>query len=518
MNNKTKVISLACAIFGVAAIIIAFILMNNTKYTVTFDSDGGTLITEQVIKKGEMVSKPVNPVKEGYSFVRWDYQNREYDFTSPVSEDMTLKAIWDEVITVVKYKVSFTVGDVVKEMEISDFSDVEIDSLGFDEKDGFEIVWYVDGEEYDFTKPLKEDVKLEGKYVKVETVTVKFNSNGGTKVDNQKVKKGEKVIEPRNVTKYGFILDGWYINSKKYDFNEEVTKGITLYAKWKEDTSIPRYTVKFDSNKGSNVSSQKVIENQTATAPKNPTRSGYKFVEWQLNGKKYDFKTKVSEDITLKAVWKELAKYTVKFDSDGGSGVSSSTVTEGSTVSKPADPKKDGYTFKEWQLDEKTFDFKTKITKNITLKAVYTVNVNKYTVTFDSGIASQTVEEGKLAKKPADPKKDGYTFKGWKTSDGTPYTFTEPVKGNVSLTAIWEKVEVKDEYTITATRVDAYSPDSILKVFKNNSQISVKEIKYNDGVHLCNGDNLVVTTHDLDGENTFIVVLNDGTSVKATLK
>ena len=453
MSKKTKVIALACAIFGVAAIIIAIILINNQKYTVTFDSDGGTVILDQVVKKGDTVSKPVDPIKEGYSFVRWEYENIEYDFTKPVYEDMTLKAIWDEVVAIVKYKVSFTVDDVVKEMEISSFSDVEIDSLGFEEKDGYELVWYLDDEEYDFEKPLTEDVRLEGKYVKVETVTVKFNSNGGTKVDNQKVKKGEKAIEPKNITKYGFIFDGWYINSKKYDFDTPVTKGITLYAKWSEDTNIPRYTVKFDSNKGSNVSSQRVIEDKTATAPKNPTRSGYKFVEWQLNGKKYDFKTKVTKDITLKAVWKELEKFTVTFDSDNGTKVQSQTITEGNTAKEPSKPTKDGYTFKEWQLDGKTFSFKTKITKNITLKAVYTKN---------------------------------------------------PVK--------------LDEYTITATRADNYSPDSILKVFKNGSQISVKEIKYNDGVHLCNGSKLVVATSDIAGEKTFIVVLNDGTSVKATRK
>ena len=129
MSKKTKVIALACAVFGVAAIIIAFILMNNTEYKVTFDSDGGTSVLEQVVKKGEMVSKPNNPVKEGYSFERWEYQNREYDFTSPVTEDMILKAIWGEVVVeTTKYKVSFTFGDVVKEMEISDFNNIEIDS------------------------------------------------------------------------------------------------------------------------------------------------------------------------------------------------------------------------------------------------------------------------------------------------------------------------------------------------------------------------------------------------------
>ena len=39
--------------------------------------------------------------------------------------------------------------------------------------------------------------------------------------------------------------------------------------------------------------------------PANPTRSGYTFVEWQLNGKAYNFNSKVSGNITLKATWKQ---------------------------------------------------------------------------------------------------------------------------------------------------------------------------------------------------------------------
>lgn len=66
------------------------------------------------------------------------------------------------------------------------------------------------------------------------------------------------------------------------------------------------YTVKFDSNGGSKVGSVKVKEGYGFTKPSNPTRKGYKFVEWQLNGKKYDFKSKVSKNVTLKAKWEKV--------------------------------------------------------------------------------------------------------------------------------------------------------------------------------------------------------------------
>ena len=63
------------------------------------------------------------------------------------------------------------------------------------------------------------------------------------------------------------------------------------------------YTVIFDSNEGSYVASQKVESGKTATKPADPTRNGFTFTGWQLNGKAYDFKTPVTADIRLKATW-----------------------------------------------------------------------------------------------------------------------------------------------------------------------------------------------------------------------
>ena len=62
-------------------------------------------------------------------------------------------------------------------------------------------------------------------------------------------------------------------------------------------------------------------------------------------------------------------KYTVTFDSDGGTDVSSVTILENETIKKPSDPTKEGYTFDGWYNGDVKFDFKTKITKNLTLKA-----------------------------------------------------------------------------------------------------------------------------------------------------
>ena len=68
------------------------------------------------------------------------------------------------------------------------------------------------------------------------------------------------------------------------------------------------YTVTFNSNGGSSVASQTVNYNEKATQPNNPTREGYTFVGWQLNGNTYDFNIVVNGNITLTAVWDKILK------------------------------------------------------------------------------------------------------------------------------------------------------------------------------------------------------------------
>ena len=55
-----------------------------------------------------------------------------------------------------------------------------------------------------------------------------------------------------------------------------------------------------------------------------------------------------------------------------------------------------------------------------------------------TAVDDQRVELGKAAVKPAAPKKDGYTFKGWEFN-GEPYDFTEEVNEEITLTAKWER-------------------------------------------------------------------------------
>ncbi len=77
----------------------------------------------------------------------------------------------------------------------------------------------------------------------VSRYTVKFDTDGGTKIANESVTRNSKVAEPTAPTKDGYTFNGWYTDeelTEKYDFNSKVTKSFTLYAKWeKHDDEQP---------------------------------------------------------------------------------------------------------------------------------------------------------------------------------------------------------------------------------------------------------------------------------------
>jgi uncharacterized repeat protein (TIGR02543 family) len=66
-----------------------------TTYTVTFDSDGGTDIDAVTVDENATVAAPADPTREGDTFNGWYTVDGElYDFTTPVTADITLTAKW----------------------------------------------------------------------------------------------------------------------------------------------------------------------------------------------------------------------------------------------------------------------------------------------------------------------------------------------------------------------------------------------------------------------------------------
>lgn len=131
---------------------------------------------------------------------------------------------------------------------------------------------------------------------------------------------------------------------------------------------IGAYTVTFQSEGGSEVASQ-IRANTPAARPADPTKEGYTFIGWYNGESEWDFETPVTADLTLTAKW-QINRYTITFDTAGGSEVPSITQDYGTAITAPANPTKTGYTFAGWDKTIPT----TMPAGNMTITARWTEN------------------------------------------------------------------------------------------------------------------------------------------------
>ena len=490
------------------------------EYTVTFDSQGGTAVASQRVEEGKKAIKPADPTKADSVFVCW-YQNDKntpYKFDELVTEDITLKALWKEsgkkehTVTFDADGGTLSNGQSILKVKVD--HGARAPKPGDPRKANYKFTgWLLNGKEYKFTEEVKEDITLVAQWKsKLDEYTVTFDANGGT-LDNGestktvKVDKDTKVKEPTEPKKEGYTFKGWYQTGKtdKYEFNTPVTENITLVAKWEKSTpTTTEYKVTFDANGGKFSDGKETRDVQVAkdgkvTKPVDPEKPGFDFVEWQLNDEAYDFiNTPVTENITLKAVWKEkqgVLHYTVTFDANGGTlstGGASQTVkiAKNEKVKEPKAPEKQGFEFNGWHHNGQPYNFALPVTEDITLVAQWAVKSGQeeFTVTFDAaggkfsdGKTQREVPVAKNGKvtKPADPEMPGSDFVEWQLN-GAAYDFTSQVTENITLVAVWKKSHEETQYTVTfdSDGGTPVSPQIVKKGEKANEPADPKKANY----------------------------------------
>ncbi len=254
----------------------------------------------------------------------------------------------------------------------------------------------------------KKDEPKKPPVVETEKFSITFDTQGGGTIQSQTVEKGKNVVKPADPVREGYIFKGWYKEAtctNEWNFaTDTVTKAITLYAKWekKANPAPTTYKVSFDSQEGSSVAQITVEENGKIEKPTDPTREDYTFKGWYKEDactNEWNFATDiVTKDITLYAKWeKDIITYQVSFDSQKGSSVAEITVEENGKVEKPADPTREGYTFKGWYKETdctNEWDFSTDIVvEDITLYAKWSrVGVADGKI-FMNGVEHSTIKE-----------------------------------------------------------------------------------------------------------------------------
>ena len=442
--------------------------------TVSIQTDKGSVegATPLPIKATRNSSVTVNAVAaSGYEFLGWkkaspyvqDFVATTASYTFNINEELYLYAVFQEAANVPTYTVSFAANGGTGTMaDVTGISgEYTLPANGFTAPNGMQFkAWSVGGA----VKAVDDKITVTANTTVTaiwEAVEYNVTVTGGTAsvgagTPITKATMGTTVTLIAGQAPAGQEFDKWVVNGVVVaDANSATTTfvmpagNVTAEATYK-DIPVVTYTVTFDSAGGSAVTAQTIEAGQKATKPADPTKAGYDFKGWTLNGSAYDFNTAVNGNITLVATWEQQqvvpTVYTVTFDSNGGSAVTAQNIEEGQKATKPADPTKSGYDFKGWTLNGSAYDFNTAVNGDITLVATWEqqqVVPTIYTVTFDSNggsaVTAQNIEAGQKATKPADPTKSGYDFKGW-TLNGSAYDFNTAVNGDITLVATWETI------------------------------------------------------------------------------
>lgn len=208
------------------------------------------------------------------------------------------------------------------------------------------------------------------------------NYKGADAIDEQWVEWGTAIDSGAvpTPTREGYNFAGWYADPEctvAYDFSAAMAHGAVAYAKWEEQRTV---TVSFETNGGTAVESQTVDEGGTIAKPAtDPVREGFRFTGWYADAAcntPFDFTQAINQDTTtVYAGW--VAQRTLAFDTDGGNTIASATYDDGIAPAKPADPVREGYTFKGWYDDAactQEFDFSKAMTQDATAYAKWEKN------------------------------------------------------------------------------------------------------------------------------------------------
>ena len=424
---------------------------NTNKYTITFDTNGGSEIAPITQDYGTQIAAPANPTRKGYTFKGWD---KEIPETMP-AENITVKAQWK----INQYTITFDTNGGSEIAPITQDYGTKITAPDNPTRKGYTFKGW--DKEIPETMPA-ENITVKAQW-EINQYTITFDTNGGSEIAPITQDYGTEITAPDNPTRKGYTFKGW----DKEIPETMPAENITVKAQWE----INQYTIAFDTNGGSEIAPITQDYGTEITAPDNPTRKGYTFKGWD----KEIPKTMPAENMTVKAQW-EINQYTIAFDTNGGSEIAPITQDYGTEITAPDNPTRKGYTFKGWDKEIP----ETMPAENITVKAQW--EINQYTITFDtnggSEIAPITQDYGTEITAPDNPTRKGYTFRGWDKE----IPKTMPAE-NITITARWKDTEKPTgEIIIGTNKWNEFLNELTFGIFfKNTQEVTINAVD-NSGV------------------------------------
>lgn len=208
-----------------------------------------------------------------------------------------------------------------------------------------------------------------------KSYTVKF-VDGESEIKSVSVEEGKTIADadvPADLTKDGYVFEGWYVGDVAFDKSAAITADVTYSAKW---TKL--HTVKFvDGDETIKTATVKDGEKlKDADVPADLTASGKAFEGWFDGTTAFDKDATITADKTFAAKWVGLFNVTFK---NGEETIKVAQVKDGAVIAAadiPEDPTDDNYAFIGWFVGETAYDSSAAVTSDIVVNAKFG-NINK---------------------------------------------------------------------------------------------------------------------------------------------
>lgn len=210
-----------------------------------------------------------------------------------------------------------------------------------------------------------------------KSYTVKF-VDGESEVKSVSVEEGKTIADadiPADLTKDGYVFEGWFVGDVAFDKSAAITADVTYSAKW---TKL--HTVKFvDGDETIKTATVKDGEKLTdADVPADLTATGKAFEGWFDGTTAFDKDATITADKTFAAKWVGLFNVTFK---NGEETIKVAQVKDGAVIAAadiPEDPTDDNYAFIGWFVGETAYDSSAAVTSDIVVSAKFSTIYKSY--------------------------------------------------------------------------------------------------------------------------------------------
>jgi uncharacterized repeat protein (TIGR02543 family) len=414
-------------------------------YTITFNTHDGSPVEAITGNEGEKVEQPDPPTRVGYTFLGWfgaETDGTPYEWPYTLTANVTMHAQWKANNIPQQVTLTFDAHDGSPVVTIAGNVGETVEQPPDPIRVGFTFQgWYsaeTGGTRYSWPQTLSVSVTMHARWRDVNEpppaqYTLSFDVHGGSETVSITGSEDDPVIKPPDPTRPGYAFTGWYsaeTGGIRYAWPHTLEADLTMHAQWWNSSTTPpdKYAITFDTHGGSVVDTIAGYAGETVAQPPDPSRTGYGFTGWfsaASGGTRYAWPRVLNSNLTMHAQWWDSSKppparYTITFDSGGGSAMEAIAGNAGEILERPANPawEGEGYAFDRWtNTNGGNVSWPYTLHSDVTMQAQW--KLVSYTITYnlngganaEANPGAYTIESEAIAL--AAPARTSYDFGGW---------------------------------------------------------------------------------------------------------